>query len=132
MSIRINICYAGCLLLAMHLTTLPGHAQDPANTNSNARVKAILHYLQGLERRDDKRLLSGQFTSYGSHANLNLMTRIHDQTDHWPAIMGVDYSDFSRKLGWKAPNKAAIDYWKQGGLAFGCNALVLLPVSSGK
>ena len=116
MPIRMNICYAGCLLVALHLATLPGRAQEPANTNSNGRVKAILHYLQGLERRSDKRLLSGQFTGYGGRANLDLMNRIHDQTDHWPAIAGVDYSDFVRKLNWNAPNKAAIDYWTHGGL----------------
>ena len=116
MSIRFNICYAGCLLIALHLTALPGRAQEPANTNSNAKVKAILHYFQGLERRDDKRLLSGQFTGYGSRANPSLMTWIHDTTGHRPAIMGVDYSDFTRRLGWSAPNRAAIEYWKQGGL----------------
>src|SRR5882724_9033685 len=43
-----NIC-AGCLLVASPLAAIPGLAQEPANTNSNARVKAILHYLQGLE-----------------------------------------------------------------------------------
>jgi mannan endo-1,4-beta-mannosidase len=45
------------------------------------------------------------------------MEQIHDKTGHWPAIIGVDYADFGRgSLTYDAPNKAAIAYWKQGGL----------------
>src|SRR5215475_7416012 len=50
-------------------------------------------------------------------ADLRIMERIHENTGHWPALLGVDYADFGRgSLTFEAPNKAAIEYWKQGGL----------------
>jgi len=89
-----------------------------ANPNANARAKAVLEYLTGLEKRTDKRLLSGQFSNFGNGANLRLVGQIHEQTGHWPAVIGVDYADFGRgDLTFAAPNKAVIDYWKQGGLS---------------
>ena len=88
-----------------------------ANPNANARAKAVLEYITGLEKRADKRLLSGQFANFGEPTNLRLMENIHELTGHWPAIIGVDYIDFARgDLTFAAPNKAAIDYWKLGGL----------------
>ncbi len=111
-----NVC---CLLLALNLTSVcfAGAAQKPADPNLNAKGRAILTYFQGLEGRDDKRLLSGQFVNFGRGANLRLMEAVHDGTGHWPAILGVDYADFHKgSLTYEAPNQAAIEYWKQGGL----------------
>ena len=88
-----------------------------ANPNANARTKAVLEYITGLEKRADKRLLTGQFADFGEPTNLRLMQQIHEQTGHWPAMIGVDYIDFARgDLTFAAPNQAAIDYWKLGGL----------------
>ncbi len=109
-----------CLLaLAAGLTSrgLAQTASDPANPKASPKAKAILQYLQGLEARKDKRLLSGQFVDFGNRANLNLMSRVQEKTGHWPALLGVDYADFGRgSLTFDAPNKASIEYWKQGGL----------------
>jgi mannan endo-1,4-beta-mannosidase len=45
------------------------------------------------------------------------MSDIHEKTGHWPALIGVDYADFGKgSVTWEAPNKAAINYWRDGGL----------------
>ena len=43
----------------------PVRALEPANPKANAKVRAILSYLERLPQRADKRLLSGQFTDAG-------------------------------------------------------------------
>ncbi len=92
-------------------------ALEPANPNANPKARAILNYLEGLNQRPEKRLLSGQFTQFGPGAGLRLLSAVHDRTGHWPALMGVDYADFGRGgLTFAAPNKAAIEYWNAGGL----------------
>lgn len=108
-----------CFFLSVNLAALALAAtpQEPANPNSNAKVKATLKYFQGLEARAEKRLVSGQFVDFGNGANLRLMSEIHEKTGHWPAMVGVDYADFSKgSLTHIAPNQTAIEYWKQGGL----------------
>lgn len=107
------------ILFSVHLAldSLAGPADEPANPNANAKTKAVLKYFQSLEARTEKRLLSGQFSNFGNGANLTLMNRIQEKTGHWPALLGVDYADFGRgSLTYDAPNKAAIEFWKQGGL----------------
>jgi mannan endo-1,4-beta-mannosidase len=106
-----------CVLLAINLAPLclAGTAQEPANPNANAEAKAILKYFQGLESRPDKRLLSGQFTRFVEHTNADLMREIYDKTGHWPALLGVDYAGRGG-ITMEAPDKAALEYWKQGGL----------------
>jgi len=108
-----------CLLLVLNLASVccAGTAQEPADPNLDAKGRAILAYFQGLEARSNKRLLSGQFVNFGRGANLRLMDAVHEETGHWPAILGVDYADFHRgSLTYETPNQAAIEYWKQGGL----------------
>lgn len=91
---------------------------DPANPKTNAKARAVLRYFQELATRTHgARILSGQFSDFGNGANLRIMERIHEKTGRWPALIGVDYADFGRgSLTSKAPNQAAIEYWKQGGL----------------
>jgi mannan endo-1,4-beta-mannosidase len=92
-------------------------ATDPANPNVNVKARAILNYFQSLNTRPDKRLLSGQFTDFGNGASLRVLGGIHEQTGHWPALMGIDYADFGHgSVTCKTPNQAAIAYWTQGGL----------------
>lgn len=107
-----------CTLL-FAITSPTGNAApdlQPANPSANAKAQAVLKYFQGLDSRPDKRVLSGQFTDFGNGASLRLMNEIHDQTGVWPAILGADYADFGKgSLTFNAPNKAAIEYWAQGG-----------------
>lgn len=84
-----NIC---CVLFAAVLVAGCRTPQAPANSHLNAQGRNVLQYLQSLEARPDKRLLSGQFSNFGNRANLDLVTEIHDQTGHWPALLGVDYA----------------------------------------
>jgi cephalosporin-C deacetylase-like acetyl esterase len=90
---------------------------QPANPNIQPRARAVLEYLAGLESRSDQRLLTGQFADFGVPTNLTLLDRVHDVTGRWPAIVGVDYADFPRgDLTFAAPNRAAIEYWRRGGI----------------
>jgi len=91
--------------------------QAPANPKSNAKAKAILRYVQSLEGRTNQCVLSGQFSDFGNEASLSVMEKIHDQTGRWPAILGLDYVDFTTDgLTHEIPDRVAIEYWKQGGL----------------
>lgn len=107
-----NIC---CLLFAAVLVAGCRTPQAPANPNVNARARTVLTYFQSLEARPDKRLLSGQFSNFGNRADLNLLTEVHDRTGQWPAILGVDYAGRGG-VSPEAPNRAAIEYWEDGGL----------------
>ena len=104
-----------CLSLAVILLSGCRTPQSPANPDANARAKAILKYFQGLEARPAKRVVSGQFSDFGGGANLRLMTEIHDQTGHWPALLGADYAGRGG-ITTEAPNQAVLEYWRQGGL----------------
>jgi mannan endo-1,4-beta-mannosidase len=105
------------VILRLFFSCHAANALESANPNANAKAKAILNYLHGLGARQDKRLVSGQFTGFGSGASLRLMDEIHERTGHYPALMGTDYADFAHgSITSKAPNEAAISYWKAGGL----------------
>src|SRR5437016_2016680 len=104
-------------LAAIILCTARAFAQEPANPKANAKARAVLKYMQALESRADKRLVSGQFAAFGNGASLKLLQSVHEKTGHWPGLIGVDYADFGRGgLTWDAPNKSAIEYWKRGGV----------------
>jgi mannan endo-1,4-beta-mannosidase len=107
----------GFLWLGLSLLCGCRTAQRPANLAANVRAREILSYFQSLDGRSEKRLVSGQFSNFGGGANLRLLREIHERTGKWPAILGVDYADFpSGGLTYDAPNRAALDYWKDGGL----------------
>ncbi len=95
---------------------LAGPAPEPANAKADAGTRALLKYFQGLSGSPARRIVSGQFASFGRSANLRQITAVSKKTGHWPAIMGVDYADFRKGgLETKKPNQTAIAYWNQGG-----------------
>ena len=107
------------LLLVLVLLSAPliGTAGAPANPQTSARARAVLDYLESLEPRTDKRMLSGQFTDFGDRASLALPEEIHRQTGHWPALIGVDYADYAKGgITTRTPNQVALAYWHDGGL----------------
>jgi mannan endo-1,4-beta-mannosidase len=97
-------------------------AAEPANPKTSAQARAVLSYLEQLPGRADKRLLSGQFCSSGPDATATPCREIHEKTGHWPAMIGLDYADFSKGakgahgLEHKTVNRVAIEYARQGGL----------------
>jgi mannan endo-1,4-beta-mannosidase len=110
-----------CFLLAAVAVAMFGAVEiqgaEPANPNLSSAGRAVLSLFDELGTRTNKHILSGQFSDFGNGANLRIMERIHEGTGQWPAILGVDYADFSTGgLTFGAPNKAAIEYWRQGGL----------------
>jgi mannan endo-1,4-beta-mannosidase len=106
-----------CLTLILSALALSGlhAAAQTANPDADAKAKAILTYMHGLESRTDKRVLSGQFSSFGNNASLRLLNQVHEQTGHWPAILGVDYMGRGGVRS-DVANRAAIEYWNAGGL----------------
>jgi mannan endo-1,4-beta-mannosidase len=105
------------LLMGLGLVAVCGRGAEPANPQANSKARAILNYIAGLEGRTSQRLLSGQFTEFGNGAGMRLLEQVHEVTGQWPALMGADYADFAHGgLTWKAPNAAAIEYWRAGGL----------------
>ncbi|HRY46972.1 MAG TPA: glycosyl hydrolase [Candidatus Paceibacterota bacterium] len=90
---------------------------EPANPKANKKTRAVLDYFYSLEKRSEKRILSGQFADFGAGARLQLLEEVRQKTGQWPGFIGVDYADFRRgSLTYDAPNEAAIAYWRQGGL----------------
>lgn len=94
-------------------------AQPPANPEASPKARAVLAYLADLPATGPKHILSGQFTDYGPNARVDLCEQAFRQTGHWPAIIGLDYADYSRgqhHLHTATVNKVAIDYARAGGL----------------
>ena len=108
---------ASILVVVLLAAALPARALEPANPSAGPRARAVLDYLDGLPRRRDKRVLSGQFTDYGPAARLTLCEDAFKQTGHWPALIGLDYCDFGTGgLETKTVNRLALDYARRGGL----------------
>jgi mannan endo-1,4-beta-mannosidase len=114
MKLSLFFLLAGCVLNAS------GSAdQPPANQNASPAARAVLKYIQGLQTRPGKRLLSGQFTDYGTNASNSgkILDRIQQRTGCCPAILGMDYADWhDGNIAAAAPNAAAIQHWQRGGL----------------
>ena len=94
--------------------------QPPANPKASPATCAVLKYIQGLQDRTDKRLLSGQFTDFGTNACRNtkkVFDLIQQRTGCCPAILGVDYADWhDGTIAAAEPNAAVLDQWRHGGL----------------
>jgi mannan endo-1,4-beta-mannosidase len=119
-------------LTALASVALANPASKPANPKATAETRAVLRCFQGLSGTPARRIISGQFDNFGLGANMRLMTEISEKTGHWPAIIGVDYADFSRRdFETKQPNKTAIAYWNQGGWVT-VSAHLYNPVSSNR
>lgn len=104
-----------CLLVLF--TALDLAAIEPCNPNANAKAKAILHFFDSLSKRQENRIVSGQFTDFGNGSNLKIIEQVHEKTGVWPALIGIDYADFPRgDVTTALPNKTAIAYAERGGI----------------
>jgi len=107
------------LLVASSLSAIGSPTQPPANTNASPAAQAVLKYIQSLPNRADKKLLSGQFTEFGTNAGNSekIFNLIQQRTGCYPSILGVDYADWhDGSIAAAAPNAAALDQWRHGGL----------------
>ena len=108
------------LILAFAVNVLADGHQPPANTNASPAARGVLKYIQDLQGRSEKHLLSGQFTDFGMNANINtkkVFDQIKQRTGRTPAILGVDYADWHNgSIAAAEPNAAALEQWKHGGL----------------
>lgn len=105
------------IFLSLSLGARQSRALETANPHANASARKVLAFLDSLSTRTNKHILSGQFSDFGDGASLRLLREIHDKTGHWPGMIGVDYADFARgSLTFQTPNRAAVEYWKAGGL----------------
>jgi len=108
------------LMIAGTINALAAGWQPPANTNASPATQAVLKYIQALQGRSEKRLLSGQFTDFGTNAGINskkVFDQIQQRTGCTPAILGVDYADWHNgSIAADEPNAAALEQWRQGGL----------------
>ena len=114
-----NFGLGAALFLAFWAATAWAQSpSDPANTNANAKARAVLKYFQTLDAvSPSKGIVTGQFAGFGAGASLRGMDRVHEVTGQWPAIMGVDYAGFGENnLTTTAPNRAAREWASQGGL----------------
>lgn len=108
---------AGLLTAALLAPPPALRAAEPANPKANPAARAQLDFFHALSEKTEHRILSGQFADFGQGANLRLMEQVHEKTGEWPAMIGIDYADFGRGgITTRTPNRAAIDYWRQGGL----------------
>jgi mannan endo-1,4-beta-mannosidase len=93
------------------------HALEPANPKTNRTAREILNYLDQLPGHNSKRLVSGQFTNFGSSARLRDCEDAFKTTGHWPAMIGLDYAEFrTGGLDYANVNRLAVDYARNGGL----------------
>ena len=94
-------------------------ADVTANPDALPDAKAIMRYLRSLPLRQDKKLISGQFESWGpavlplSDPSNNLAV-VHRKTGKWVGLAGVEYH--AGAVYPDRPNQLCIEYWKRGGL----------------
>ncbi|MFO1450090.1 MAG: glycosyl hydrolase [Opitutaceae bacterium] len=94
----------------------PAVSPAPVDAKAAPRVRSLLAYLQSLETRTEKRLLTGQFCGFGKGATVATAERIYTATGEHPAFIGVDYGSFEgRTLETRIPNQVALSYWRSGG-----------------
>jgi mannan endo-1,4-beta-mannosidase len=92
-------------------------ALTPANPKATVQARGVLNYLASLPDRADNRVVSGQFTDFGDGSNLAIMDETKRVGGHYPGLLGGDYADFGKNfVTTRTPGKAALDYWKAGGL----------------
>ena len=110
----------GCIILLLGVVRGEiAYAATPCNPQATARAKQILDFLEGLPKRADNRVVSGQNVGHvssipGGYAKY--IEQLHDQTQKWVALLGVDYG-FSLDSGdIQTANQTIISHWKAGGI----------------
>jgi len=110
---------AKVLTVILAIFIIPG-VYENSLIAQNPDTKAILHYLEELPGREDKRLISGQFERWGSKvqplsSSSNFLNIIHRKTGKWVGLVGVEYHE-GPQVNYEKPNQLCIENWKNGGL----------------
>ena len=92
-----------------------------ANPNALPEAQAIMRYLRSLPARHDKKVVSGQFESWGTDVkplsdSRNYVTIIHEKTGKWVGLVGVIYAAAKGVLYTEQPNDLCKEFWRKGGL----------------
>jgi mannan endo-1,4-beta-mannosidase len=85
----------------------------------NPDKKAILKYLSELPHNNSKRVISGQFESWGSaikplNDTANCLNIVHRKTGKWVGLVGAEYHN-GQQVNYEKANQLFEQYWKQGG-----------------
>jgi mannan endo-1,4-beta-mannosidase len=103
----------------LQIDTLPLQGLNlatPADPKASAATSAVLSYLANLPSSPDHRLISGQWTGYGSVDAAEIQS-IDKLTGQRVGLIGADYLDFNGpRISTGRVNASMIEYWKQGSL----------------
>jgi mannan endo-1,4-beta-mannosidase len=88
----------------------------PAQTRDK---KTILKYLSDLPHHNSRRVISGQFESWGFavkslNDKKNYANIVRKQTGKWVGLVGAEYHN-GREVNYEKPNQLFEEYWRQGG-----------------
>jgi hypothetical protein len=99
---------------------------EPVHPGASPATKSLLNYLAGLPRRQDQRLLSGQFTGHGDEIVSDgpggqwalYVETLHEQTGKYPALVSLDYEYAAIYTldQLKTGNAKLKEHWRAGGL----------------
>jgi len=100
------------LFLVAFLFIQPLLAQHPTK-------QAIVKYLSQLSHNKTKRVISGQFESWGSSVRplndtANIANIIHKKTGKWVGLIGAEYQT-GQQVNYQNTNQLFIEQWNKGG-----------------
>jgi len=119
--LRLIVLLTILFVLAVPAHLLAAHPSLTANPKATADAKAIMRYLRSLPARHDKKVISGQFESWGTDVkplsdSRNYVTIIHENTGKWVGLVGVIYAAAKGVLYTEQPNDLCKEFWRKGGL----------------
>jgi mannan endo-1,4-beta-mannosidase len=88
----------------------------PADPNASAATGTLFNYLSALPRKPSHRLVSGQWTGYGT-VDTGEIKSIEQLTGQRVGLVGADYLDISgTRMNFGGVNPNMINYWNDGSL----------------
>ncbi len=107
-------------LLALAALLLPAAGRGaPCDPAATPKARQVLEYLQGLPKRADHRVLSGQNAGHGAAVVSGYKHYVGDlqsQTGKWISMLGVDYGFDAVPADIAAANGVIKQHWAAGGL----------------
>ncbi|RMG76785.1 MAG: hypothetical protein D6714_20785 [Bacteroidetes bacterium] len=107
------ISSAGLFLL---MTWVPGLAQLPANTNADARTRAIYAFLADFKENPSHCLMLGQNLGWSLDQFGALVEPIHAQTGMWPALLDGQLRDAPDEIDYAGLADLFFNWQAAGGL----------------